>query len=382
VPLMNTPLAWLQLMHQQKRTLVAVAGVSFALVLIFMQLGFYGAVEATSTLLYDKLDFDLILMSPSYVSLLQPGVFPREQLYRVRALPEVADSAPLYINFNLWRSIDPEPQRRLRRRILIVGIPQGDKVFQFPALEEVLPRLHRDDTGLMDRLSRDILGPRGPGVMTEVGLVNIAIVGEFTLGQGLGADGLLLVSEQTFAHIFSRPSSQVSLGLIRLRNGADPATAAAQVRSLLPPDVQVLTRAELVAHEQNYWVMATSVGIMFRLGVVVAMIAGMVFIYQVIASDVRNNYMEYATLKAIGYRRRSLSRIIMHQSLILAGLSYVAGLGVSLVLYDVVRRGALIPIAMTPRRLIGVLVLAMGFCSLSGLLCLRKVRQADPADLF
>lgn len=121
---------------------------------------------------------------------------------------------------------------------------------------------------------------------------------------------------------------------------------------------------------------------MFRFGVFVAVIAGMVFIYQVISSDVRNHYVEYATLKAIGYRRRFLSRVIMHQALILAGLGYTLGLSVSLVLYEVVERAALIPMSMNPGRLLLVLLLAIGFCSFSGLLCLRKVHQADPADLF
>jgi putative ABC transport system permease protein len=379
---MSTPLAWLQLIHQRKRTAVAVAGVGFSIVLMFMQLGFSGAVEDTSTLLYNKLDFDLLLMSPSYVSLIQPRNFPRGQLVRALALKGVAAAVPVYIDFNLWRSLDPDPNRRLRRRILITGVQLADKVFRFPELEEVLPRLQRPDTGLMDRISRDILGPREPGVVTEVGLVNIEVVGQFTLGQGLGADGLLIVSEQTFAHLFGRPLSQVSLGLIRLRGGADPVTVAEQLRGLLPPDVQVLTHDDLVAREQHYWVRTTSVGIIFRFGVLVAVIAGMVFIYQVISSDVRNHYMEYATLKAIGYRRRFLSRVIMHQALILAGLGYALGLSMSLVLYQVVERTALIPMSMNPGRLLLVFLLAIGFCSFSGLLCLRKVHQADPADLF
>lgn len=240
-----TNLAWLQLIHQRKRTAVAVVGVTFSIVLMFMQLGFYGAVEDTSTLLYNKLDFDLLLTSPSYVSLIQPRTFPRKQLYRALALKEVAATVPVYVDFNLWRSRDPDPNRRLRRRILIAGVQLADKVFRFPELEEVLPRLQRPDTGLMDRISRDILGPREPGVVTEVGLVNIEVVGQFTLGQGLGADGLLIVSEQTFAHLFGRPLSQVSLGLIRLRDGADPAAVAEQLRGLLPQDVQVLTRTSL-----------------------------------------------------------------------------------------------------------------------------------------
>ena len=37
---MRTPLAWLNLVHHKPRTLVAVAGVAFAVLLSFMQLGF------------------------------------------------------------------------------------------------------------------------------------------------------------------------------------------------------------------------------------------------------------------------------------------------------------------------------------------------------
>ena len=43
---MRTPLAWLNLLHNRARTAVALAGVSFSVLLIFMQLGFLGAVAA------------------------------------------------------------------------------------------------------------------------------------------------------------------------------------------------------------------------------------------------------------------------------------------------------------------------------------------------
>jgi putative ABC transport system permease protein len=39
-------------------------------------------------------------------------------------------------------------------------------------------------------------------------------------------------------------------------------------------------------------------------------------------------------------------------------------------------------LSMTWTRAIGVLLLSMAMCSVSGLLALRKVKSADPADLF
>src|SRR5947209_739500 len=59
----RTPLAWRNLLHERPRTLVAVAGVAFAVTLIFVQRGFFVAVRRTATLVYDHLDFDLALLA-------------------------------------------------------------------------------------------------------------------------------------------------------------------------------------------------------------------------------------------------------------------------------------------------------------------------------
>ena len=51
-------------------------------------------------------------------------------------------------------------------------------------------------------------------------------------------------------------------------------------------------------------------------------------------------------------------------------------------LYRVAKGQAKIPIEMTPERLGWVLLLTVGMCVGSGLIVVRKVRTADPADLF
>ena len=55
---MKTPLAWKNLTHNKVRTAIGVAGVGFAVILIFMQMGFKGAIKKTATQIYDALDFD------------------------------------------------------------------------------------------------------------------------------------------------------------------------------------------------------------------------------------------------------------------------------------------------------------------------------------
>ena len=100
---MRIPLTILNLLHQRLRTLVAIAGVAFSMLLVFMQLGFFGSAAVTATIFFDKLDFDLILLSRDYINLNGPGSFPRILLYQCQAGPGVASASPLWVNGNLWR---------------------------------------------------------------------------------------------------------------------------------------------------------------------------------------------------------------------------------------------------------------------------------------
>src|SRR6266852_6315162 len=113
---MKTPLAILNLLHQKVRTCVAVLGVAFAIVLIFMQLGFLGAVAATATLLYERLDFDLLLVAADFREVNRPGTFPKGRLQQVEAFAPVERAVPLYVGFNVWRN----PDSRERRLIMVL----------------------------------------------------------------------------------------------------------------------------------------------------------------------------------------------------------------------------------------------------------------------
>ena len=376
---MKTPLAWLNLGHQRARTAVAVAGISFAVVLVFLQLGFSGAVSNAATLLLRDLDFDLLLVAPHYVEVNRAGHFPRERLYQAQGVSGVESVAPLYVGFNFWYN----PETRRRRNILVLGFKPGDPVFRFPEVPGHLAGLREADTVLMDRLSRPEFEPRQPGTATEIGRRRVKVVGQFALPTGFGADGVVITSDENFAKLVPRGSpAHVSLGLVKLRAGAEPEAVAGELRHVLSPAARVLTRAAVVEQEQRHWERNTSVGVIFGLGVGVALLVGTVFVYQVISSDINNHFAEYATLKAMGYGEGYLSSVVLQQAVILALVGYVPGLFVSLGLYAFASAMANIPIDMSFRRAAFVFVLALLMCALSGFLSLRKVRLADPADLF
>ena len=83
---MPIQLAWRNLLHNPMRTAVALCGVAFAVTLIFLQLGFLGSVRTTASLIYDALDFDLMIRSPEYLYFADARDFPIERLQQIQEL--------------------------------------------------------------------------------------------------------------------------------------------------------------------------------------------------------------------------------------------------------------------------------------------------------
>jgi putative ABC transport system permease protein len=324
--------------------------------------------------------FDLLLVAPDYVHLSKAGTIPRARLTQAASLPEVEGTSSLDVGFNLWRGDDENHQRR---GILVMALDPTERVIDLPELQAQQTLLEKPGTVLSDRLSRAEFGPMGKGVSAEVGRTKVRVGGQFTLGTGFSADGAIVTSDETFRRLFpNRKPGVVSLGLIRLKPGTDPDAVAEKLGKILPRDVHVYTRAEIEAHERHHWMIKTSVGIIFGFGVLVALFVGTAIVYQVLSSDIASHLGEYATLKAMGYTRRYLSWLVLEQALILGVAGFVPGLILAVALYQLTRYVTHVPVEMTLERGIGVLVLSVTMCGLSGLASSAKVQSADPADLF
>jgi putative ABC transport system permease protein len=391
-------LACLNLLHQRVRTLISLAGVGFAVLLIFAQLGFLGSVDRTATLLYDKLNFDLILASREYLDLNTPQEFPRLRLSQAQAVAGVDSVRAMSVSLGMWRGPSaPSSTRDDPRRwnILVLGVRPEDLhlVFRAPApgifrdREELAAfenALARPNAVLIDRRSWPNFGSPEelrPGAVVELNEQQLELAGNFEIGTGFGYNGLLLTSDATSARVGGRDPGRVTFGLVKLQPGANPEAVKNRLNEVLP-DARAYTRDEINAKEAEYWLQETAVGRFFRLGVGVALVVGVLFVYQMMAADIRNHLAEYATVKAIGYRNGYLFRVILWQATFLALLGFVPGLLASLGIYEWTRQAARVPIGMTLSRAVVVLLLTLVMCLSSGLLAIRKLRSADPADLF
>jgi putative ABC transport system permease protein len=203
------------------------------------------------------------------------------------------------------------------------------------------------------------------------------------VGASFAADGNVITSDQSFLRLFpERKQSEVSAGLITLEPGVDPMQMQRVLQANLPNDVRVMTLAEFAELEKTYWQNNTPIGFIFSLGTVIGFIVGAVIVYQILSSDVAEHLAEYATLKAIGYGDRYLLIVVFQEALILAVLGFIPGLAISTGLYAVTRGATNLPLFMTVARVVTVLTLTIGMCLLSGAIATRKLRSADPADIF
>ncbi|HEX6962204.1 MAG TPA: hypothetical protein VF175_10080, partial [Lacipirellula sp.] len=307
---MKTPLAWKNLVHNKVRTAVALAGVGFAVILIFMQLGFLGAVRKTATQIYDALQFDLMLRSPAYLHLTAPRTFPRERVFQAASLPQVEKARPFYLELSEWQvpqadDVPPDQWQGDWRGIIAMGVDPNDPPFIPEELREKSRRLTDPRFVLIDRKSKPEFGPRNGvrfseqdiGVETVLGSGRIQIVGTVALGTGLAANGACIANFEGFARACPwQPLDETNFGLITLAPGVDPNEAKARVQALLgpvttdatasarPADVEVLTRDDVIQREEYRWVVQTPLGRIFTFGVWVAMFVGVAIVYQVLST--------------------------------------------------------------------------------------------------
>jgi putative ABC transport system permease protein len=111
-------------------------------------------------------------------------------------------------------------------------------------------------------------------------------------------------------------------------------------------------------------------------------IVGSIVVYQILYTNISEHLSEYATLKAIGYRHRYLLSMVLQQALLIAILGYIPGFLISLIQYKFIQQATLLPIQMTVSRALFVFILTIIMCFISGATAVRKLQDADPADIF
>jgi putative ABC transport system permease protein len=375
---MRISLAWHNTLQNRKRSFAAIAGITFSILLVFMQLGFLQTARQGTTLVYNYFRFDLILTSDHFEALENASWFDQARILQARVVSGVERVSPLVCSRSRWRDL---ATGSFGPSCLTLGVDLDPEFFPLEdasRLETVRPR----GRIMLDRYSSPGFGPIQIGREGTLNRYLVTIGEVIGLGLGFQAEGTAIVSLDTYQNVTRSDPREVTFGLVRIAPGARPEEVKARLQAALPPDVRVFTKAELVRRESDYYINVKPIGIMFRAGAFVALCVGAVILFQVLSTEISNRLKELATLKAVGFTHRYVYGVGVQQALLFTGLSYGPALLFALFVFRVVYWASHIPVRMTFQLALTVLALTAGITIISSVLALQKVRRADPADLF
>ena len=377
--------AWRQLCFDRTRLLAATCGIILAVTSILFQTGAFNALFAGVATQYLALDADLVMHSADYKYVVVHAPFSRDRIAAALGDADVTSAEGVRAAIGLWRI----PETGAIDQMLIFGVEPSGTAFRLPGLQRNRPWLALPTTVLYDRFSLPQFGDiegrvlRAEPCPVEINGHRCEVRGLFQLGISFTANGQAIMSKAGFDRVFpGLPAYAESLGLIRLRPGANPEQVRDRLQARLGPEMLVLTKAQLVRAEQNYWNGRTPVGFIIPVTLLVVVLVGAVIFYQILYTDVQHHLPEYATLKAIGFHDRDLQSLVVQQSMWLSLLGFPPGLLIAFLLFRVARGATHLPFALSAGQGLLAFLLTFGMCLAAGFLAMLKLRQAHPADVF
>src|SRR5689334_16479763 len=121
------PLAWRNLTESPVRLAASVAGAAFAVTLMFMELGFRGALLDSMVAVVRALDGQLFVVSRTLYTLAVPQPISSGRIEQAESFDDVVSASPFYVE-----------TRRGRWRNAASGIPRRIRVLAFPPEDHTL----------------------------------------------------------------------------------------------------------------------------------------------------------------------------------------------------------------------------------------------------
>jgi putative ABC transport system permease protein len=378
------PIGWLQLTHSRPRFAAALAGVAFANVLVFVQLGIMNSMATATLKPYGFFNADIMISAGDANSMTEGGNVARQWLLQALADPDVVTGTGLFVGNVSW-------QRATKTLSLTTyGLDPAQGHFFSSDIAGKAAVLQLQGAGLLDRFSRGLpkdeaasIRPQTP-LSFEVTGETLTLYDTFAGGGGFGGDGYMIVSDQTYLTLFdARSSTAPDHILLQIRPGADAERVVNRLRDLISDKtLRIRSYAAAAQEDLSYQQTKRPTGIIFGFGVIIGILVGIVIVYQVLSTDVSDHMREYATFKAMGYSHRFFLGIVLEEALILGILGFVPGILVGTTILKGMAMATTLPLQMTFGMAVSVFIGTVIACALSGAIATRRLVGADPADLF
>lgn len=390
VPL-GIPLAWLQLSGERKRFFAALMGITFAVAMMLFQMGLHGALFRQVVAPIQLLNADLFVVGNNYEYFGVGNGFPEIRLHQAAALDEFDYATELKLATMSFKNADTG----INRYIFVIAFDPTKKVFLTEDISEASEQLKHTGTLLFDKLSSvhqygnvaEAFEKSNGKLSTELGGKHATIEKLIEIGTTFAAQGNVVTSIRSFNSIWQTSAQNtLNVGLIKLKPSEnkkyDLNAIAEKLDKILPRDVVVMSKEQFIEREKKYWAENTPIGFVIGASMAVAIFVGAIIVYQILYTDVSDHLPEYATLKAIGFDDKFFMNIILQESIILSVLGFIPGILIATILYYVTRELVGMPAYLTFVNVAICFGLTIFMCAVAGLLATRKLRAANPADIF
>ena len=377
----RTPLAWRNIVHNKVTLVISAAAVSFAVLIMFMELGFLNGLYDSQTGALQFLNADLVMVSRNLHILNTHETFPLSRLEQAGGFKGVKGAYPIYMEdiFSDLRN----PGTGIKNGIRVFGFDPRHPIFESRGINNLVDGLRTPMTILFDETSRSYFGSLPAGTATELADRAVTVAGAFDLGPDYYYDGNVLTSTDTFFTLFShRKREEVFVGVIQLEEDASPDAVLRELSRANWPEAEVLKKSAIVAREKATWQKATPAGYIFTMGMAVGFVIGIFICYQILYTDISDHLAQLATMKALGYQNRDLVRLVLTQAVLLGLIGFMPAVVMTFGLYSLLTAITGIVTKLTLGRIAFVFALTLGMCFVSGLLAVRKALAVDPAEIF
>ena len=294
----------------RRRLFVTLAGASLAVSLIIYQIFLIVGFISSASSMIRSIDADLWVVPHEAQAFDFSATMRRDHRYAIAGFAGVAEVAPVVTGFASVVDARGSPSvvsiagLQVERFHLVSGaaktfsdrVPESDR-FAFV-----------DRTSLAQFAQHDV--PFNLEISGQQVLISHAMEGYPTF---LGSP--FLVTNAANAQRWLRMPEELCTGIgVWLRPGADlNATLHELTRAY--PELTVLTTAQYARRSAIFWLTGTGAGGGLLLSAVMAFGIGLLIISQNLYASVLESLQHYTTLRAIGFEKKTLRRVVMAQSI-------------------------------------------------------------------
>jgi putative ABC transport system permease protein len=364
------------LWHERQRFLPGVLAVGFSALLITLQCGLLFGLFSITSMPIDRTRAHIWMGAPQVRSVDLGRPIPERYLTYLASQPEVDRCEPYLQGFAYWARPDGGTE-------LCMVIGSQLEPDALGAIDKLTPEfrelLTSEGSIIVDESDKERLGIENVGDTAEISGVQVRVVA-MTTGLKSLAGPYVFSSITTARRLLRLQPDQITYVLATCR---DPNDAPKVVERMHQEYSQLtaFTSPDFSVHSQKHWVLKTKAGFALGYAAALGLLVGAVVTSQTLYAATAASLKEFAVLRALGIPRWRMAMLVVTQAFWIG----VFGLLLAYPAVEGIARLADAQGLQIKREwwlLASAAAVTLGMAILSGLLALRSLRKAEPAELL